>query len=580
MTASTNHLIAPHGGELIQLQVPAERAAELKLQSKDWPSWDLTARQLCDLELLMSGGFSPLRGFLNRADYEGVCQNMRLANGTLWPMPITLDVTEDFAKKLTAGSSKIALRDPEGVMLGVMHVEDVWQPDRSAEAKAVFGSTSAAHPGADYAINKSNPWYVGGKVEGLQDPSHYDFRELRLTPAVLRAEFQRMGWTKIVAFQTRNPMHRAHVELTTRAAKQVEANLLIHPSVGMTKPGDVDYFVRTRCYQLLLPKYPHGTAKLAMLPLAMRMGGPREAVWHGLIRKNHGCTHFIVGRDHAGPGKDTDGKNFYGPYDAQELFKKHEAEMGVTMVPFQMMVYLQNEDRYVPADEVPQGAKVLDVSGTELRDRLNEGRDIPNWFTYPEVVQELRRSYPPRHKQGVTIFFTGLSGSGKSTIANALITKFLETGGRPVTLLDGDLVRKNLSSELGFSKEHRDINIRRIGYVASEITKNGGIAVCAPIAPYEATRKAVRQMVEPFGGFILVHVATSIDICEQRDRKGLYAKARAGIVKEFTGISDPYETPANAEVVIDTGKLSPEEAAQTIILHLEREGFIGVNGNG
>ncbi len=580
MTASTSHLIAPHGGELIDLQVPAERAAELKAHSKDWPSWDLTARQLCDLELLMSGGFSPLRGFMNRADYDGVCQNMRLANGTLWPMPITLDVTEDFAKKLNPGSGKIALRDPEGVMLAVLEVGDVWQPDRKAEAQAVFNSTSSAHPGADYAINKSNPWYVGGKIEGLQPAAHYDFRELRLTPKEVRAEFGRLGWTRAVAFQTRNPMHRAHVELTMRAAKQVEANLLIHPSVGMTKPGDVDYFVRTRCYQLLLAKYPHGTVKLSMLPLAMRMGGPREAVWHGLIRKNHGCTHFIVGRDHAGPGKDTDGKPFYGPYDAQELFKKHEKEMGVTMVPFQMMVYLQNEDRYVPADEVPQGAKVLDVSGTELRERLNEGRDIPAWFTYPEVVQELRRSYPPRHKQGVTIFFTGLSGSGKSTIANALITKFLEMGGRPVTLLDGDLVRKNLSSELGFSKEHRDINIRRIGYVASEITKNGGIAVCAPIAPYEATRKAVRQMIEPFGGFILVHVATSIDVCEQRDRKGLYAKARAGIVKEFTGISDPYEAPMNAEVVIDTAKLSPEEAAQTIVLHLEREGFIGVNNNG
>jgi sulfate adenylyltransferase len=374
-------------------------------------------------------------------------------------------------------------------------------------------------------------------------------------------------------------MHRAHVELTMRAAKQVEANLLIHPSVGMTKPGDVDYFVRTRCYQLLLAKYPHGTVKLSMLPLAMRLGGPREAIWHGLIRKNHGCTHFIVGRDHAGPGKDTDGKPFYGPYDAQELFKKHEAEMGVAMVPFQMMVYLENEDRYVPSDEVPKGAKVLDISGTELRARLSEGRDIPAWFTYPEVVKELRRSYPPRDKQGVTIFFTGLSGSGKSTIANALIIKFLETGGRPVTLLDGDLVRKNLSSELGFSKEHRDINIRRIGYVASEITKNGGIAICAPIAPYEATRKYVRQLIEPVGGFILVHVATSIDVCEQRDRKGLYAKARAGLVKEFTGISDPYEAPADAEVVIDTAQLSPEEAAQHIILHLEREGFIGANGN-
>jgi sulfate adenylyltransferase len=579
LTASTSHLIAPHGGELVQLQVPADYAAELKSHSKDWPSWDLTARQLCDLELLMNGGFSPLRGFMNRKDYEGVCEKMRLADGTLWPMPITLDVTEDFAKKLTPGSSKIALRDPEGVMLAVLNVGDVWQPDRTAEAKAVFNSTSSAHPGSDYAMSKANPWYVGGSVQGMQAPSHYDFRSLRLTPADLRASFGRLGWTKIVAFQTRNPMHRAHVELTMRAAKQVEANLLIHPSVGMTKPGDVDYFVRTRCYQLLLPKYPHGTVELAMLPLAMRMGGPREALWHGLIRKNYGCTHFIVGRDHAGPGKDTDGKPFYGPYDAQELFKQHTAEMGVTMVPFQMMMYLEGEDRYVPADEVPKGAKVLDISGTELRQRLNGGRDIPAWFTYPEVVKELRRSYPPREKQGVTIFFTGLSGSGKSTIANALITKFLEMGGRPVTLLDGDLVRKNLSSELGFSKEHRDINIRRIGYVASEITKNGGIAVCAPIAPYEATRKAVRQMIEPFGGFILVHAATSIDVCEQRDRKGLYAKARAGIVKEFTGISDPYEAPVDAEVVIDTAKLSPEEAAQTIILHLEREGFVGANGN-
>jgi sulfate adenylyltransferase len=580
VTATTSHLIAPHGGELVQLQVPAERAAELKAHSKDWPSWDLTARQLCDLELLMSGGFSPLRGFMNRADYDGVCHNMRLANGTLWPMPITLDVSEDFAKKLTAGSSKIALRDPEGVMLAVLHVEDVWQPDRKAEAQAVFASVSAAHPGANYAINKANPWYVGGKVEELQPHAHYDFRALRLTPADLRAQFSRLGWTRVVAFQTRNPMHRAHVELTMRAAKQVEANLLIHPSVGMTKPGDVDYFVRTRCYQLLLSKYPHGTVELAMLPLAMRLGGPREAIWHGLIRKNHGCTHFIVGRDHAGPGKDTDGKPFYGPYEAQELFKKHEKEMGVKMVPFQMMVYLQNEDRYVPEDEVPPGARVLNISGTELRQRLNEGREIPAWFTYPEVVQELRRSYPPRHKQGVTIFFTGLSGSGKSTIANALITKFLEMGGRPVTLLDGDLVRKHLSSELGFSKEHRDINIRRIGYVASEITKNGGIAICAPIAPYDATRKAVRHMIEGFGGFVLVHAATTIEVCEQRDRKGLYAKARAGIVKEFTGISDPYEAPADAEVVIDTAQLSPEEAAQMILLHLEREGFVGANGNG
>ncbi|HXF13025.1 MAG TPA: bifunctional sulfate adenylyltransferase/adenylylsulfate kinase [Terriglobales bacterium] len=577
MTNSTSHLVPPHGGELVQLMATQERSAELKAQSKDWPSWDLTPRQLCDVELLLSGGFSPLRGFMRRADYERVCHNMLLTSGVLWPMPITLDVPEDFAKKLTPGTSKVALRDPEGVMVAVLDVEEIWRPERKDEAQSVFGTTSTVHPGVAYLLNQSNPWYVGGKLEGLQLPSHYDFKALRLTPAELRAEFSRMGWRRVVAFQTRNPMHRAHVELTFRAAKKVEANLLIHPSVGMTKPGDVDYFTRVRCYQLLLAKYPPGTVKLSMLPLAMRMGGPREAMWHALIRKNHGVTHFIVGRDHAGPGKDSDGKPFYGPYEAQELFSKHEKEIGVTMVPFSMMVYLENQDCYVPDSEVPSGARVLNISGTELRSRLNEGRDIPAWFTYPEVVRELRRSFPPRHKQGFTVFFTGLSGSGKSTIANILLTKFLEMGGRPVTILDGDLVRKNLSSELGFSKEHRDINIRRIGYVASEITKNGGIAICAPIAPYDSVRTQVRQMIEPYGGFILVHIATPIETCEQRDRKGLYAKARAGIVKEFTGVSDPYEAPTNAEVVINTAELSAEEAAQEIILHLEQQGFVGVS---
>ena len=578
MTASTtSHLIPPHGGELAELIAQPERINELKAHSREWPSWDLTSRQICDLELLMSGGFSPLRGFMTRADYEGVCHKMRLASGVLWPMPITLDIPEQFAKSLKPGSSKIALRDAEGVMLAVLHVEEVWQPDKKEEAESVFRSTSHAHPGVDYLLNKAHPWYVGGRIEGVQPGAHYDFRSLRLAPAELRAEFARLGWRRVVAFQTRNPMHRAHVELTFRAAKQVEANLLIHPSVGMTKPGDVDYFTRVRCYQLLLSKFPPGTVQLSLLPLAMRMGGPREAIWHALIRKNHGCTHFIVGRDHAGPGNDTNGKPFYGPYEAQELFKRHEADIGVSMVQFNMMVYLEDEDKYVPDNEVTKGSRVLNISGTELRQRLNEGRDIPTWFTYPEVVQELRRSYPPRHKQGVTVFFTGLSGSGKSTIANVLLTKFLETGGRPVTLLDGDLVRKHLSSELGFSKEHRDINIRRIGYVASEITKNGGIAICAPIAPYDAVRKQVRSMVEPLGGFILVHVSTPLETCEQRDRKGLYAKARAGIVKEFTGISDPYEEPKDAEVVINTADLTPEESAQEIILHLEREGFVGVN---
>ena len=579
MNTTTSHLVPPHGGELINLLLKPEYAAEIKAESRDFPSWDLTPRQICDLEMVLNGGFSPLTGFMNKADYESVCSNMRLSSGLLWPMPITLDVTEAFAKTLHSGSTKIALRDAEGVMIAILHVEDIWQPDRQAEGKAVFNSTSVAHPGVAYLMNRSNPWYVGGRLEGLQLPSHYDFKALRQTPAELRADFANQGWRRIVAFQTRNPMHRAHVELTFRAAKQIEASLLIHPVVGMTKPGDVDYFTRVRCYQLLVGKYPAGTAKLALVPFAMRMGGPREAVWHALIRKNYGCTHLIVGRDHAGPGKDTDGKPFYGPYEAQELFAKHEEEIGVIQVPFQMMVYLEDKDKYFPANEIPKDARVLDLSGTELRNRLNEGRDIPSWFTYPEVATELRRSFPPRHKQGLTIFFSGLSGSGKSTIANVLMTKFLEVGGRPVTMLDGDLVRKHLSSELGFSKEHRDINIRRIGYVASEITKNGGIAICAPIAPYDLTRKDVRALIEPVGGFILVHLSTSVDVCETRDRKGLYAKARAGILKEFTGISDPYEEPTDAELHINTAELSPEEAAQEIVLHLEREGFIGMNRN-
>ena len=564
----------PHGGTLNNLIVNASRGAELQADSSTWASWDLTARQLCDLELLLNGGFSPLTGFMRRADYEAVCAGMRLSDGTLWPMPITLDVSEPFAEALSTGS-RIALRDPEGVMLAALTVEEIWTPDRTAEAQQVYGTTNREHPGVAALLDRSNPVYVGGRLEGLQLPVHYDFHNLRRTPAQVREEFASRGWSRIVAFQTRNPMHRAHQELTLRAAREARANLLIQPVVGMTKPGDVDHYTRVRCYQSLLPTYPHGTAMLSLLPLAMRMGGPREGVWHAIIRKNHGCTHFIVGRDHAGPGKDSSGRPFYGPYDAQELLKQHQEELGIEMVPFRNMVYVRNEDKYYPDDEVPKGAEVLDLSGTELRRRLAMGTELPSWFTFPGIEAELRLTHPPRLQQGFTIFFTGLSGSGKSTIANALLVKLLERGGRPISVLDGDHVRKHLSSELGFSKEHRDINIRRIGYVASEITKHGGIAICAPIAPYDSIRKEVRQMIEPYGGFVLVHVATSLEECERRDRKGLYAKARAGILKQFTGISDPYEEPADAALVILTEGSTPEEGAEAVIEHLRKEGYLG-----
>jgi sulfate adenylyltransferase len=566
-------LIEPHGGKLDHALADEKRSAQLKKESRDWLSWDLTPRQICDLELLLNGGFSPLAGFMVREDYESVCDKMRLTDGTLWPIPITLDVPEELAGQLESGK-QLALRDDEGVMLAALHVDEVWKPDLAAEALRVYGTNDPAHPAVRQLEEQTGSFYVGGRLEGLQLPAHYDFREFRLTPAELRAEFARLGWNRVVAFQTRNPMHRAHHELTLRAAKNVEANLLIHPVVGTTKAGDLDHYTRVHCYKAILSRYPQHTVKLALLPLGMRMGGPREALWHAIIRKNYGCSHLIVGRDHAGPGADSKGKPFYGPYDAQELLKQHEEELGVSMVPFKMMSYVEDEDAYVPADEVSADARVLNISGTELRKRLAEGREIPAWFTFPDVAAVLQRRHPPRHKQGFTVFFTGLSGAGKSTIANALMVKFLEISGRPVTLLDGDIVRRNLSSELGFSKEHRNINILRIGYVASEITKNGGIAICAPIAPYDDIRRQVRQTIEHLGGYILVHVSTPIGVCEQRDRKGLYAKARAGIIKEFTGVSDPYEEPQDADVNLDTS-LTPEQSAQEILLHLEREGYVG-----
>jgi sulfate adenylyltransferase len=570
------HLIAPHGGRLLNLLVPEDREAQLKKSMRDLPSWELTERQSCDIELLINGAFSPLTGFMKKDDYESVCDRMRLADGAFWPMPITLDVTEELAGRLSPGKD-LALRDQEGVLIAVMHVEDIYRPDKKREAESVYGSKNAEHPGVAFLLDKTNSVYLGGSLEALELPEHYDFKALRLTPAELRSEFANLGWRKVIAFQTRNPLHRAHFELTLKAVREVEANLLIHAVVGMTKPGDVDHFTRVRCYQAILPHYPLNTARLALLPLSMRMAGPREAAWHALIRKNHGCTHLIVGRDHAGPGSDAKGRPFYGPYDAQELMKKHRDQIGMEIVEFKEMVYLPQQNAYEAADKIAPGTPTASISGTELRDRLKRGLEIPAWFTFPKVAEELRATYPPRSKQGFTVFFTGLSGSGKSTLAKGLMIKLLEMGGRPVTLLDGDIVRKNLSSELGFSKEHRDLNIRRIGFVASEITKNGGIAICAPIAPYDAIRKEVRASVEKRGGFILVYLSTPLAVCEERDRKGLYAKARAGIIPQFTGISDPYEAPTDAELVIDTADLTPEEAIQQILLRLEHELFIGPN---
>lgn len=569
----TVNLISPYGEELKDLYLSNEETGKVKEQAKNYLSWDLTPRQLCDIEMLLNGAFSPLEGFMGKVDYDSVVQEMRLADGVLWPMPITLDVSVEFAEQTKAGNS-IALRDQEGVLIAVLDITDIWTPNKDVEAEKVYSANDEDHPAIHYLHHQAGNVYIGGKLKGIEPPHYYDFPSLRQSPKAIREHFTKLGWVRVVAFQTRNPMHRAQIELTQRAAKQTEANLFIHPVVGMTNPGDIDHYSRVRCYEHIVSRLPEQTTQLSLLPLAMRMAGPREAVWHAIIRRNYGCTHIIIGRDHAGPGKNSQGESYYGPYDAQELVAKHQDELGIEMVPFQNMVYVEDLAEYIPESEIQPDQKILNISGTEFRRRLNEGLDIPGWFSFPEVMQELRKTYPSRDKQGVTIFFTGLSGSGKSTVANALMVKLMEMGGRKVTLLDGDIVRKNLSSELGFSKEHRDLNILRIGYVASEITKNGGVAICAPIAPYRATRRKVREMIEAEGGFIEIHVSTPMAVCESRDRKGLYAKARAGLIKEFTGVSDPYEIPEKAELSIDTSECKPEEAVQRIILKMEKLGFI------
>ena len=566
-------LIQPHGGRLIDLMAALERAAELQAESIQLPSVTLNDRQLCDLELLLTGGFSPLEGFMCEGDYESVLENMHLSDGTLWPMPITLDVSEEFAGTVKEGDG-ILLRDKEGFPLAVLTLTDIWQPDLKAEAENVFGTTDILHPGAFYLLDESRPIYLGGTIEGISLPKHYDYQLLRHTPRQLHDLFIKHGWERVVAFQTRNPMHRAHVELTLRAAAEAKASILIHPVIGLTKPGDVNHYSRVRCYEHILPRYPAGTVMLSLLPLAMRMGGPREALWHAIIRKNYGCGYFIVGRDHAGPGRDSRGKPFYGPYDAQELVREHEAELGITIVPFRNMVYVEERAEYLPEDEIPEGAHSLQISGSELRRRLGKGLKLPEWFSYPEVAAELRKVQPSLSERGFTVFFTGLSGAGKSTLARGLMVKLLEDGRRPVTLLDGDIVRTHLSSELGFSREHRSINVRRIGFVASEITKNRGIAICAPIAPYQADRQFNRVLIAAYGGYLEVYVSTPLEVCEQRDTKGLYAKARQGLIKQVTGIDDPYETPTDPEIVVDSSSEHPEALVQKILLRIEQLGYL------
>ncbi len=570
----SNELIKPHAGKLINCYCDNSKVQEYKDRAVNYSSHTLTDRQLCDLELILNGAFSPLDGFMVQKDYNSVLDNNRLSDGNIWSIPIVLDIQFKLADSISI-NNKLALRDKEGYLIAILEINDKWNYNKELEAKKVYGTTDISHTGVRYLFENGGDVCVGGKLIGIERPHHHDFLDIRLDPNETREYFKNNNWDKIVAFQTRNPMHRAHKEIMQRAAEEIDGKALLHPVVGMTKQGDVDYFTRVRCYQKIIQKFPEKSVALGLLPLSMRMAGPREALWHAIIRKNYGCSHFIIGRDHAGPGNDKNGNPFYGPYEAQELVQNFEAELDIKMVMFKMVGYHKIQKKYVSLDD-PNIDKndIMFISGTELRDKLNSGEDIPEWFTYSDITEELRKTYPPKLNRGFTIFFTGLSGSGKSTIAKSLYSKLMEIGSRPVTLLDGDIVRTHLSSELGFSKEHRNLNIRRIGYVASEITKNRGAAICAPIAPYEESRNYVKDIISQYGEYILVHVSTSLEVCQKRDTKGLYKKAKEGLIKGLTGVDDPYEVPQNADLIIDTDGISVSDAVEDIMVYLKKANLI------
>jgi sulfate adenylyltransferase len=570
---SSTNTPQPHGGALKNIIVDAERAAILKELSFSLPDITLSDHHMCDLELIATGALSPLEGFMVQADYESVIDRMRLQDDTLWPIPVTLDISKNKANGMEAGQSA-ALRDPEGFLLAVMHIEDIWKPDKEREAQGVFNFTEAVHPGVRHLFNEVKEYYVGGRIEVISLPLHYDFKKLRQTPLEVRSACRKFGWQRMVGYQTSSVMHRQQFEITLEAMRRAKANLLLLPVVGVIRTEEFDYYTRVRCNQKVMRHYPPDTHILSLLPHFLRMAGPREAILNAIIAKNYGCTHFMVSHDHADPCIGRNNGCSYNGAETGSIIEKCKDDLGIPILRFEQMVYLSLEDEHRFINKVPKNSRTIQMNGSDIRARIRTGRKVPGWASFPEVLDELRKAYPPPSQQGFTVFCTGLSGAGKSTVAKVLFSKMLEIGQRPVTLLDGDIVRHNLSSELTFSKEHRDINVRRIGFVATEITKNRGIAICAPIAPYERTRLEIRQAIEAHGGFIEIHVATPLHECEKRDRKGMYAKARAGLIKGYTGIDDPYEAPKAPELYIDTTDITPDEAAQEILLYLGQKGYI------
>ena len=567
-------MIKPHGKTLVSFHLSADELSEYSELSNNISSLTLSLKQQCDLEMISNGAFSPLSTFNNQKDYEEILLKNKLSNGLVWPIPIVLDVPDQFLKSLDK-NEYISLRNTEGFLLAILKAKEFWAPNKKEEANLVFKSNDPNHPGVDYLFNHTNNNYISGELVPIHENKYFDFTHLRKSPQEVRDFFRLNNWKDVIAFQTRNPMHRAHYELTKLAMDEHNSKLLIHPVIGMSKPGDIDHFTRVKCYQHIIKYYPENSVELSLINLAMRMAGPKEALWHAIIRKNYGCNRIIIGRDHAGPGVNAEGKPYYQPYDAQELIAQYQEELEIKMVPFKEMVFAKNKKTYLPLDKIEQDDPIEKLSGTQFKELLQQRTEIPTWYSFPEVIHELRKRFPKLHNQGLTVFFTGLSGAGKSTLANAIMYKLMETEDRPITLLDGDIVRQHLSSELGFSKEDRDIHVKRIGYVASEITKHGGVAICAPIAPYSNTRKVVRNMIDEVGSFVEIHVATPLSVCEERDTKGLYKQARAGKILDFTGVSDPYEEPENPEITVDTSDITVEESSALILDKLRSLKLLG-----
>ncbi|NNF99308.1 MAG: bifunctional sulfate adenylyltransferase/adenylylsulfate kinase [Desulfobacteraceae bacterium] len=563
----------PHGGRLIDLCVDEDRTSLLKKITKDLPDITMNDRQMCDLELIANGSFSPLAGFMTQKDYEPVLDRMMLENQLVWPLPVCLDINETTARNLEAGQS-IALRDPEGFLLAVMHVEDIWPIDKNREAEKIYASTDASHFGVDFLFHSTGDYYVGGPVEVISLPMHSDFKQLRMTPSEARNLYKKLGWQRVVGFQSQKIIHRPEFEITISAMREARANLLLMPVVGMTHPDNFDHYTRVNCYREAGRNYPPETHVLNLLSHSPRNAGLREALLHAVISKNYGCSHHILEQVDDLPNGNKKSTKPIAHKKLLEFSENYGEQIGISVMAYDKMVYLPFEDEYRQKHKIPRGSKTIVFTGQDIRDRIRTGRKMPEWASFPEIINCIQKAYPPPSKQGFTLFLTGLSGAGKSTIARVLYSKMMEIGNRPVSLLDGDIVRHHLSSELTFSKEHRDINVRRIGFVAQEITKNRGIAICAPIAPYARTRREIRDMIAVHGGFIVVHVSTPIEECERRDRKGMYAKARAGLIKGYTGVDDPYEIPEFPEIRIDTSDITPDEAAQQVLLYLGQKGFI------